>query len=126
MVSTAPAENPVPSTTFGLTVAVTLVSEVCRLMAAAMEMALAAFVEDVVVSTEAVSSDVKAAPMLYPLIIRSPALSAVGAAMEPLRALLMNWAVLLLKVPNSRSALAKVPPTLLLTTMLLWLKLRSV
>ena len=60
---TAAAENPVPTTTFGLASAVTPVTDVWRLIAAAIAIALAAFVEEVAVASEAVSSDVKVAPI---------------------------------------------------------------
>ena len=58
MVLTAAAENPVPVTTFELTLALTPVVVVWRLMAAASAIPLVALVDDVAVVSEAVSSDV--------------------------------------------------------------------
>ncbi len=57
MVETAAAVNPVPVTTLELTLALTPVVVAMRLMAAARAMPLLAFVDDVAVVSEAVSSE---------------------------------------------------------------------
>ena len=55
---TAAAENPVPVTTFELTLALTPVVDVCRLIAAANAIPLVARVDAVAVVSVAVSSEV--------------------------------------------------------------------
>ena len=57
MVDTAAAVNPVPVTTLELTLALTPVVVVWRLMAAARAMPLLAFVDEAAVVSEAVSSE---------------------------------------------------------------------
>ena len=57
MVETAAALNPVPVTTLELTLALTPVVVVWRLMAAARAIPLVDFVDDAAVVSEAVSSD---------------------------------------------------------------------
>ena len=63
MLVAVPATKPVPTTTFGFTVAATPVSVVCRLMAAAKAMPLATLVDEVAVASDAVSSEENEAPM---------------------------------------------------------------
>ena len=122
MVETAAAVNPVPVTTLELTLALTPVVVVWRLMAAARAMPLVAFVDDVAVVLDAVSSVARVAPMEYPLRVKSPADKAVGAVVSAPRFLVENCATLPEKVPKAKSALPKVPPTLLVMAMLLWSK----
>ena len=62
------AAKPVPRMTFGVAVAVTPVCADERLMAAAIAIALAARVEEVVVVSDAVSSVDNACPIATPLI----------------------------------------------------------
>ena len=122
MVETAAAVKPVPVTTLELTLALTPVVVVWRLMAAARAMPLVAFVDDEAVELDAVSSEARVAPMEYPLRVKSPADKAVGAVVSAPRFLVENCATLPVKVPKAKSALPKVPPTLLVMAMLLWSK----
>jgi hypothetical protein len=58
-------------------------------------------------------------------MLMSPVVMAVGAEVDAPKFLLATCATLAEYVPKDKSALAKVPPTLLLMTMSVWSKLRK-
>jgi len=113
--------------TFGAAVAVTPVVEVDLLIAAAIEIALAPFVDDVIAvvvpdtyAAEDVSSAVVEATIEVPLIRRVPACSnpvvvVLGATVATLLSVVVATDVLALKVPAVKPAVVKSPLLVLLT-----------